>query len=294
MTDVAARVKGVVPLKVQRRIRALAAGSGRLTSAWRMQPGFLIIGAQRCGTTSLYTSLTAHPAVLPAVLHKGVHYFDTAYDRGPAWYRAHFPLKITARRIARRIGTMPITGESSPYYLFHPLAGERIARDLPAVRLLVLLRDPVERAYSAYTHERARGFEPESFERALELEPERLAGEADRLRADPGALSHHHQHNAYLARGRYAEQLERMAALVGSDRIHVIDSGDFFTTPEDTFAAVIDFLELPQWRPPRFEQRNARPRSDLAPALRARLDEHFAPHDERLAAWLGRAPSWRR
>jgi hypothetical protein len=272
----------------------MAAGSGRLTSSWRMLPGFLIIGAQRCGTTSLYTSLTAHPAVLRAVLHKGVHYFDTAYDRGLGWYRAHFPLEATARRVERRVGTAPLTGESSPYYLFHPVAGERIARDLPGVRLLALVRDPVERAYSAYTHERARGFETETFERALELEPERLAGTEELLRADPSAVSHHHQHNAYVARGRYAEQLERMAGLVGRDRIHVIDSGDFFTAPEAAYDAVIDFLRLPRWRPAKFEQRNARPRSDLEPELRARLEQYFEPHDDRLAAWLGRTPSWRR
>ena len=137
MTDLVARARGAVPIEAQRRIRAIAARSGRLTASWRMQPRFLIIGAQRCGTTSLYTSLTAHPAVLPAVLHKGVHYFDTAYGRGPAWYRAHFPLQLTADRVERRTGSAPITGESSPYYLFHPLAGERIARDLPEVRLPV-------------------------------------------------------------------------------------------------------------------------------------------------------------
>ena len=74
----------------------------------------------------------------------------------------------------------------------------------------------------------------------------------------------------------------------------MIDSGDFFTAPEDTFDAVIDFLGLPRWRPDTFEQRNARPRSDLDPALRARLDEHFAPYDEALTAWLGHPPSWRR
>src|SRR5580692_9445955 len=126
-----------------------------------MLPGFLIVGAQRCGTTSMYRALSEHPEVRKAVLHKGVHYFDMNYGRGLGWYRAHFPL-------ARGGG---VTFESSPYYLFHPLAAERIAADLPGVKLIVLVRDPVERAYSAYTHERARGFETESFEQAIEREP---------------------------------------------------------------------------------------------------------------------------
>ena len=100
--------------------------------------------------------------------------------------------------------------------MFHPLAGERIRRDLPGVKLLVLVRDPVERAYSAHAHELARGYETEPFERALELEDQRLAGEAERIVAQPGYLSHSHQHHAYLARGRYADQLERLDKLLGS------------------------------------------------------------------------------
>src|SRR5512145_1352831 len=88
---------------------------GRWTAGARMQPGFLIVGAQRCGTTSLFKTLAQHPAVLPAVLHKGVHYFDTAYEKGMAWYLGHFPATVSARSVERRHGVPAITGESSPY-----------------------------------------------------------------------------------------------------------------------------------------------------------------------------------
>ena len=172
--------------RLQELARATARATGRLTASARMTPSFLIVGAQRCGTTSMYKTLSQHPVVLPAVLHKGAHYFDTGYAHGPAWYRGHFPLLATARRAARSPAQLPITGESSPYYMFHPLAGQRIAARPAGVRLLVLLRDPVERAYSAHTHETARGFETEPFERALELEPVRLAGEEAKLIARPG------------------------------------------------------------------------------------------------------------
>ena len=191
--------RSVSPLP-RRAVHVVSVTAGRLTSRARMLPGFLIVGAQRCGTTSMYRTLSQHPAVLKAVLHKGVHYFDMNYERGMSWYRAHFPLQP-------RDQPGPQAFESSPYYLFHPLAAERIARDLPGVRLLVLVRDPVERAYSAHAHETARGFETEPFERALELETTRLAGEEERMAADPGYVSLSHQHHAYCARGRYAEQL---------------------------------------------------------------------------------------
>jgi len=277
-----------------RTARVGARATGRVTQVARMEPSFLIVGAQRCGTTSMFKALRQHPAVLAPPLQKGIHYFDKNYARGPGWYRSHFPLRASAARAGRDTAVPPITGESSPYYMFHPLAADRIAADLPGVRLVVLVRDPVERAISAYTHEKARGFETEPFERALELEPERIAGERDKMLADHGYDSYHLQHNAYLTRGQYIDQLERLEAIVGRERLHVVDSHDFFARPAPTTAAVLDFLGLPAFDGAVFEQHNARPRSPMPGDLAARLDEHFLPYDERLQAWLGRTPGWRR
>jgi hypothetical protein len=279
--------------RLQELVRATARTTGRLTAPARMTPSFLIVGAQRCGTTSMYKTLSQHPMVLPAVLHKGAHYFDTGYGHGPAWYRGHFPLQVTARRAAPAPGRLPITGESSPYYLFHPLAGQRIATDLPGVRLLVLLRDPVERAYSAHTHETARGFETEPFEKALELEPARLAGEEAKLIADPAYQSYSHQHHAYVTRGRYADQLRRLAGLVGRDRMHVVDSQRFFTDPEPVFAEVVEFLGIGAAGGIAFEKHNARPRAPMPDPVRTALEDQLADSDAELETWLGAPPSWR-
>lgn len=280
--------------RAKRAAHAVSVTAGRLTSGARMLPGFLIVGAQRCGTTTMYRALSEHPAVLKAVLHKGVHYFDLNYGQPLSWYRAHFPLLPRARAVQRSLGVIPTTFESSPYYMFHPLAADRIAAVLPDVKLLMLVRDPVERAYSAFTHERARGFESERFERALELEDARLDGEAMRMAADPGYLSMSHQHHAYRARGEYIDQLERFEGLFGRDRMHVVDSGDFFTEPEPVYDAVLRFLGLPHAGYPAFERHNARPRSAMPEAARAALEAHFLPYDERLARWTGQVPSWRR
>lgn len=277
----------------KRLAQTVTTTAGRLTASARMEPGFLIIGGQRCGTTSMYRTLSTHPAVLKAVLHKGVHYFDTSYPRGWNWYRGHFPLRATAARVERRTGTRPLTFESSPYYMFHPLAAERFNSDLPDAKVIILLRDPVERAYSAHAHELARGYETEDFETALELEDARLAGEAERIIADPAYVSHSHQHHGYLQRGRYVDHLERLEKLLGRDRMHVVDSHRFFTDPEPVYDAVLEFLGLPHTGYPVFERHNARPRSPMPAALRARLRDHFEPYDERLEAWLGHSVSWR-
>lgn len=281
---------------LKRSVHAVSRTAGRLTAGSRVLPSFLIVGAQRCGTTSLYRALAQHPLILKPVLRKGVHYFDVAYDRGLSWYRAHFPLRASHARLARRYGCRPQAFESSPYYLFHPLAGARIACDLPGVKLIALVRDPVERAFSAHAHELARGFETEtSFARAVELEEGRLAGAADDLRAAPHATSHAHRHHAYLARGRYAEQLARLEPLVGRDRILVVDSGRFFTDPEVVYDRVLEFLGLPHIGDPVFERHNARPRPGTMPkALRGELARTFERSDALLVPWLGAEPSWRR
>lgn len=267
-----------------------------LPAHWaRMLPGFLIAGAQRSGTTSMSRMLGQHPAVAHTALNQEVHYFDTRYGRGLGWYRSHFPLAACARRAAAGLGVAPVAFDSSPYYMFHPLAPERIRRDLPGVKLLVLLRDPVERSYSAHAHESALGFETESYERALDLEEARLRGEADRIVADPAYNSFSYQHHSYRARGRYAEQLEHLTAPFGRDQLHVVDSGDFFADPGPAFEEVLDFLDLPGVPCPDVGPRNARPHPAARPAsIRAGLEDYYQPHDERLARWLGHPPSWRR
>ena len=269
---------------------------GRITASARMTPSFLICGGQRCGTTSLYRALAGHPVVLKAVLHKGVHFFDTSYHRGMGWYRAHFPLQRSADKIQLRYGVPAQTFESAPYYMYHPQAAARIARDLPGARLIVLVRDPVERAYSQHHHEVARGFEQErDFGNALALEPARLHRQEEKLAQDPDYYSFAHQHHAYRARGEYARYLSVMAQHVGRERIHVVESERFFTHPERTYDEVCEFLGLPaNLDRPAFERHNARPRqSDMDPGIRRELGAHYAPHDEALAMWLGRMPVWR-
>ena len=127
-----------------------------------MQPGTLSlpdalgIGVQKGGTTTLHHLLQAHPEVyLPAC--KEVHFFSKHYAAGPAWYARHF---AEAPAHCRRI-------EITPYYVFHPMVPERVRALLPRVRLILLLRDPVERALSQLFHSRRLGFETLPAEQAL-------------------------------------------------------------------------------------------------------------------------------
>ncbi|MCL8027261.1 sulfotransferase [Nocardioides bruguierae] len=273
--------------------RAVRDGVGSMTAGRRALPGLLITGGQRCGTTSLYKALVQQPHLHRPVWRKGVHFFDTDFDKGVDWYRSHFPLVSTVRRSGERHGLAATCFESSPYYLFHPLAAERIKATLPEVQVVVLVRDPVERAVSAHAHERGRGYEPLDLLDALEAEESRLAGEEERLANDPTYRSHAHQHQAYRARGEYAVQLEKLAGVLGRERIHVVDSHRFFEDPAPVYTALLDALGTRTVVPTRFEQHNARRPAPIDAGLRRELEAHFAPHDEALASWLGAPASWR-
>jgi hypothetical protein len=280
-----------VPGELQRAGRRAYVSLGARTAKARLEPDFIMIGGQRCGTTSLFRALMAHPQVVRPTFHKGVNYFDVNYDKSQAWYRGHFPLAALARRTTGKAGP-PVVFEASGYYMYHPFAVERIARDLPDVKLVVMLRDPVERAYSAYQHELKRGYEWESFERALDLEDERLVGEVERMRADVTYESFTHRHHSYTRRGHYAEQLEAVLRHFPRSQLHVIESESFFESPQKEYAGLVTFLGAEPFMPATFDQYNARPRDPMSAQTRARLEAHFAPHDQRLAALLGHSPHW--
>jgi hypothetical protein len=277
--------------EVSRKLRTAAAKLGwrrarvtfgRATSHWRMRPTWIVVGAQRSGTSSLYEYLVSHPLVLRAATEE-VHYFDYNYHRGMEWYQGNFATRLHGKIIAQRHGGEAATGEATPYYMAHPLALERIARDLPEVRILVVLRNPVDRAYSHFQHERALGREPlASFAEALDREPERLAGEAERIRAEPAYYSFAHQNFSYITRGYYAGQMERIFALFPRENVMVIASERLARQPEEAYAEVLEFLGLPGHSLRRFPRHSALHYPPMDTAVRARLQELFAPENERL------------
>ncbi len=280
-------------MNLRKKAPAWVRDGGRRASVWygertaerRPLPDFLVIGGQRCGTTSLFRALMAHPQVRRPQVNKGVNYFDVNYDRGQDWYRGHFPVRGTSDDLR--------VFDSSGYYMFHPLAAERIARDLPDVRIVAMVRDPVERAWSAYKHERARGYEWEkSFARAIELEDARLEGEIEQLVADPGYQSFNHRHHAYRLRGEYARLLEPFIDGIGRDRVLLIESERFFSEPELEYARLTAFLDIAPVLPASFERYNARPGSDAEPETFEELRRHFRDHDSALAELLGHPPVW--
>jgi Sulfotransferase domain len=256
----------------------------RATSHQRPLPDFLVIGAQKCGTSTLFASLAAHPQVRGAVW-KEVHFFDAGPVDGLDWYRAHFPRSS----LHQGDGLHVVTGEASPYYLVHPGVPERVRSVVPDARLLVILRDPVQRAASAYHHAVRVGAETRPPETALDPDaPDEIPAAAGADWFDPPDCPV--RRRGYLARGRYAEQLERWLDVFPAEQLLVIETArlDDGAAPR----AARQFLGLVEPPTAPVPLRNVRPHAPLPADLQRRLEAYFAPHDERLWALLGRRLSW--
>jgi hypothetical protein len=253
-------------------------------------PDFVIIGAQKGGTTFLYDLLSQHPLVEPAA-KKELHFFDHRFDFGVEWYSRCFP------RPRWEGGRRTITGEASPYYLFHPHAARRAAEVVPEARLIALLRNPVERAYSHHQQLVRKGGEPLGFEEAIVAEEARLRDERDRMLEDEHYASFEHQRLSYLSRGIYVDQLLRWSEFFDREQMLVLKAEDFFKNPRDTLMLVLEFLGLPGWEPAAEELEGAKRNEggyerEMDPATRKRLEEYFEPHNNRLYDFLGTDFGW--
>lgn len=285
-----------IPLSIKRRAKwtekrvrpTLSRPTGRL----RTLPTVLVIGAQRAGTSSMFYALSRHPCSARP-LTKEIHFFDYQFHRGIDWYRSYFPL--TAWRDLRRITGRDAFGiDATPYYLFHPAVPSRVAATIPDAKLVVLLRDPVARARSHYEWVRQANLEPLSFPDALAAEEDRLAGEEEQLLAKPRYRSHHHRRHSYVARGLYADQIERWLAHFPRSSLVVVVSEEFFARPREVYAETIAALGLPQWQPADFPRRNVGPERETNEEMQAWLAARFAEPNERLRRLLGRELPWER
>lgn len=262
------------------------------SSRWQ-PPAFVIVGGQRCGTTSMYRYLTAHPQVA-AALSKEVHFFDVNYGRGPDWYAAHFVTRRRAEVRSRRLGRQIVTGEASPYYMFHPHAVQRLQLLVPEAKIIVMLRDPVQRAISHYTHERAKGFETADFLAALRLEDSRLAGEEGMMHDDPTYRSFSHQHFSYVGRGKYLGQLQRIYQFFPPEQVFIVSSNEFYQAPNRLYRQLVGFLGLEDHTLPTYKRYNTYSSVKPDETTRGRLVRTFAASNAALYDFLGKDLGWSR
>ena len=245
-------------------------------------PTMLVAGVQKSGTGTMRTALGLHPQIL-MTRQKELHFFDRHFDRGVEWYESQF----TPNR--RQIQF----GEATPDYLYDREARERMAATLPDAKFIVILRDPVDRAYSHFWHTGRKGWEDKTFEEALELEPERIATPVLEERS----------RYSYVDRGRYIDQLVDLAARHDRSLIHVVLLDDLKVDQAAALETLFKFLDVDpepalsmpqQWRnrsravDPELGKVVPTEYPPMNPQTRTRLAEVFEEPNRRLAEWLGR------
>lgn len=264
-----------------------------LTGCFHVLPDFLIIGFVKCGTTSLYEYLLQHPSVYPPI-GKEIDYFDRLYHRGLNWYKTGFPFKFQKFFQKNCFGKNFVTGEATPRYIESPHALYRIKKIIPNAKFIVLLRNPIDRAYSHYNQNFSNGYEYLSFEEAIKQEKARIAGRYEKMKKYPNYYSWDYDLFGYLEHGIYFDKLKRWFDIFPKEQFLIIENEEFLKHPSQVYHHVLDFLNLPKWEPDEyvlFKKREYK-KSTLEPIIRKKLVEYFKPFNEKLYNLLGINFNW--
>lgn len=222
---------------MQKLTREITFHIRRLSARKRVLPDFVIAGTQKGGTTSLYSYLEQHPQLHPS-LKKEIRFFDgrknsksDVYHKEELYYRAHFPKKD-------EMGADQLSFEASPGYMFNPPAPARMKEVIPEAKIIILLRDPVERAISHYFHSENRNREPLPILEALKAEEERLEPIIKKEAYRNAAFREH----SYKKRGLYKEQLDRIFRYFPREQVLIRSSEEFFSNTPKVLSDIYDFL----------------------------------------------------
>lgn len=217
-------------------------------------PDFIIIGAQKSGTTALYEYISQHPGIITAS-RKEVHFFDRPLSRhkGISWYKKFFPNLSYKCALEDNLGHKVMSGEATGAYLFHPLVPQLIYQLVTnqehKLKFIVLLREPISRAFSHYNHNlRYPNREQKSFHEAIILEDDRISGEIEKLRMDSNYHPTKLLRYSYAKRGFYMEQLERWMQYFDKQDFLIVPSLELLKNPNETTNSVFEFLQLPKYQ----------------------------------------------
>lgn len=258
-------------------------------------PNFIIVGAQRSGTTSLYDYLLWHRAISPA-LQKEVNFFDIHFFKGLRWYQSYFPSKLNFRNtILAGMGLNTITGEASPDYMSNPQVSSRVAEIYPDMKVIMILRNPVDRAYSHFLHETRLGREQLSFRAAIESESERIKSDLERMRIDDEYFGWDFHRYNYLYKGLYVDHINHWLKYFDRNQIYVIRSEDLFEDVPKVMEGVFNFLDLDMknWiSKSNYDIDGGGSYTSMSESDRKWLDNYYQDANHRLSNLLQRDMKW--
>jgi len=264
-----------------------------ITGFSHVLPDFLIIGFPKCGTTSLYEYLLQHPDIHPPI-GKEIDYFDRLYSKGIAWYKVRFPTKLQQFFVQNLQQRKFLTGEATPRYVEHPHALHRIKKVLPNSKFIILLRNPIDRAYSHFTMNVENGYEYKTFELAIKSENERIKGRCEKMKNNENYYSWDFDLFAYLEHGIYVEKLQKWFDIFSKDKFLIIQSEEFLRNPSKIYYQTLRFLDLTKWEPDKFTlyKKRSYKEKKINPEIRKYLSDFFKPHNEKLFKLIGQRYDW--
>lgn len=241
-------------------------------------PDFIIAGASKSGTSSIYYYLSRHPQVL--LSHKKeLDFYWQHFERGIDWYLAHFPT-ITDRPDF-------LTGEATPNYLRFPQVAERIKDTSPQTKIIILLRNPVDRVISWHYHKFNTGLTKLNLATAITTEIDRLATISEAQITKTGFYEPDN-----IMSSLYLYKLKPWIETLGREQFLIIKSEDFYLHPAIHMEQVFKFLNLPSYSLAHYPQVNAGSYQDTDPELRKILVDYFAPYNQQLEKYLGMEFGW--
>ena len=242
-------------------------------------PDFVIIGAQKSGTTSLENYISKHPQVLPAI-KKETHFWYRDFDKGIDWYRAHFPPIPPEANY--------LTGEATPNYLENWQTAARIYREFPDVKLLVILRNPVDRTISQYYHWARIKRENRSLAEAINADLAKLT----KIEDITAETKYWKQPGNYIGRGLYVEFLQKWMEVFPKEQFLILKGEELYETPTATMTQVFDFLGLPDYQLSEYKKLNPGYYKPIDDSTRQILRDYFQPYNQRLEEFLGIKFNW--
>ncbi len=262
--------------------RIFKRGISGITASSRVLPDFIIIGTVRSGSTSLYYNICEHPSILPAEYDE-IGFFDSNYHLGIEWYRSMFPTKKNMSNLKEKTN-YAITGEDTPFYFWKKEVVERICQILPKSKLIVIFRNPVDRAYSNYNLALRTKNEEMSFEDAIDEEVRFMKNHTFRESID--------RPRSYLSKGLYANQLELWKNNFPENQIHIICTENMKKYPEKELLEIFKFLEIPKYQIKNPQKQKMYNYEKMNPETRQRLLDYFRPHNEKLFKMIQRKFEW--
>ncbi|MDB9315602.1 sulfotransferase [Spirulina sp. CS-785/01] len=241
---------------------------------------FLIIGIGKGGTSAVYRYLSEHPKIL-CPFQKELHFFNSNFELGLEWYLAQFP--------PLPIGGSFQTGEATPWYLVSHGVADKVHQTFPKIKLIVLLRHPIDRAISQYYMLSRMGLENRSLEVAITSEINYLSQLTD---SDNLLTQYWQTERGYLWFSLYIYFIQEWMALFSSEQFLILRSEDLYHNTAQTLRQVYDFLEIPDYPLNSYPKYNASSYPQISDELYQKLADFFRPHNRQLEDYLGRKFFW--